>query len=112
MKVMSRGPHIGAAQTSAILAWLRQRENEMADLLAEPVALPTENTTGKNYRACTELLEIRMSEFGLDCERLAPGDSKPQPDGAPVRLQGGYGGGERAIYFHEEYDVGSLHTPR
>ena len=108
---MSRGPHIGAAQTSAILAWLRQRENEMAALLAELVAIPTENPPGKNYRACTELLEIRMSEFGLDCERLAPGDSKPQPDGAPVCLQAGYGRGERAIYFHGHYDVVPAQSP-
>jgi acetylornithine deacetylase/succinyl-diaminopimelate desuccinylase family protein len=102
---MSEGPHIGAAQTSTILAWLRQREDEMADLLAELVAIPTENPPGRNYRACGDLLEIRLRESQLDCERLAPGDSKKDPDDAPVCLQASYGRGERAIYFHGHYDV-------
>src|SRR5882762_463436 len=95
----------GTAQASAILAWLRQHEDEMAALLAELVAIPTENPPGKNYRVCADLLEIRMSEFGLDCERLAPRDSKAEADGAPVCLQASYGRGERALYFHGHYDV-------
>ncbi len=102
---------MGTAQAGAILAWLRQREDEMAALLAELVAIPTENPPGKNYRACTELLELRMSEFGLDCERRAPGDSKAEPDGAPVCLQATYGRGERAIYFHGHYDVVPAQSP-
>src|SRR5213594_3292963 len=102
---MSQEPDIETAQVGAILAWLRQREGEMAALLAELVAIPTENPPGKNYRACADLLEIRMSEFGLDCARLAPGDSKAEPDGAPVCLQASYGRGERALYFHGHYDV-------
>src|SRR5258705_9127439 len=102
---MSDGPRIGAAQTSAILAWLRQREDAMAELLAELVAIPTENPPGRNYRACADLLEIRLREFGLDCERLAPGDSNEASDDAPVCLQASYGRGETAIYFHGHYDV-------
>jgi acetylornithine deacetylase/succinyl-diaminopimelate desuccinylase family protein len=84
----------------------------MAGLLAELVAIPTENPPGKNYRACADLLEIRMREFGLDCERLAPGDSKKDPDDAPVCLLAGYGRGERAIYFHGHYDVVPAQSPR
>ena len=102
---MGQGANVGTAQAGAILAWLQQRENEMAALLAELVAIPTENPPGKNYRACTELLEIRMNEFGLDCERRAPGDSKAEPDGAPASLQPTYGRGDKAIYFHGHYDV-------
>src|SRR5882724_13322232 len=102
---MSQRPGIGAAQIDAMLAWLRQREDEMAALLAELVAIPTENPPGKNYRACADLLEIRMRESGLDCERLAPGDSKAELDGASVCLQASYGRGERALYFHGHYDV-------
>src|SRR5882724_73998 len=102
---MNRGAHIGAAQAGAVLAWLRQREDEMAALLADFVAIPTENPPGKNYRACADLLEIRLRESGLDCERLAPGDSKAEPDGAPVCLQASCGRGERALYFHGHYDV-------
>src|SRR6266481_809542 len=102
---MTKRADKGTAQASAILAWLRQHEDEMAALLAELVAIPTENPPGKNYRVCADLLEIRMSEFGLDCERRAPGDSKAKPDGAPVCLQASYGRGERALYFHGHYDV-------
>jgi acetylornithine deacetylase/succinyl-diaminopimelate desuccinylase-like protein len=46
-----------------------------------------------------------MSEFGLDCERLAPFDSNKNPDDAPACLQASYGRGERALYFHGHYDV-------
>jgi len=77
----------------------------MAELLAELVAIPTENPPGRNYRACADLLEIRLREFGLDCERLAPGDSNEASDDAPVCLQASYGRGETAIYFHGHYDV-------
>ena len=109
---MSQEPDIETAQAGAILVWLPQREDEMAALLAELVAIPTENPPGKNYRACANLLEIRMSEFGLDCERLAPGDSKAEPDGAPVCLQASCGRGERALYFHGHYDVVPAQSPR
>jgi succinyl-diaminopimelate desuccinylase len=109
---MSAQPNSRAVQASAILAWLGGHEDEMAGLLAELVAIPTENPPGKNYRACADLLEIRMREFELDCERLAPGDSKKDPDDAPVCLLAGYGRGERAIYFHGHYDVVPAQSPR
>src|SRR6267142_95891 len=102
---MSQEPDIETAQASAILAWLRQHEDEMAALLAELVAIPTENPPGKNYRACADLLEIRLRESGLNCERLAPEDSKKDPDDAPICLLASYGRGERALYFHGHYDV-------
>lgn len=109
---MSQRSGIGAAQIAAILAWLRQREDEMAVLLAELVAIPTENPPGKNYRACADLLEIRMRESGLDCERLAPEDSKKDPGDAPVCLQASYGRGERVLCFHGHYDVVPAQSPR
>src|SRR5882762_707766 len=102
---MSQKPGIGAAQIAAMLAWLCQREDQMAALLAELVAIPTENPPGKNYRTCADLLEIRLRESGLDCERLTPEDSKKHPDDAPVCLLASYGRGERALYFHGHYDV-------
>src|SRR6267378_4664104 len=108
---MSQGPGIGAVQIGAIHAWLRQREDEMAALLAELVAIPTENPPGKNYRACADLLEIRLRESGLDCERLAPEDSKRDPDDAPVCLLASYGRGERTLYFHGHYDVVPAQSP-
>src|SRR5467141_4825821 len=102
---MSQKPGLGAAQIAAMLAWLRQRGDQMAALLAELVAIPTENPPGKNYRACADLLEIRLRESGLDCERLAPEDSKKDPNDAPICLLASYGRGERALYFHGHYDV-------
>ena len=51
-------------------------KEEMATLLAELVAIPTENPPGKNYAACTELLERRLGELDLNCERWAPADAK------------------------------------
>jgi succinyl-diaminopimelate desuccinylase len=102
---MSQKPEIETTQAGAILAWLRQREDEMADLLAELVGIPTENPPGKNYRACANLLEIRLRESGLDCKRQAPEDSKKDPDDAPICLLASYGRGERALYFHGHYDV-------
>ena len=108
---MSQGPGIGAAQIAANLAWLRQREDQMAALLAELVAIPTENPPGKNYRACADLLEMRLRESGLDCKRLVPEDSKKDPDNAPVCLLASYGRGERALYFHGHYDVVPAQSP-
>jgi succinyl-diaminopimelate desuccinylase len=95
----------GASQSDAIRAWLRPRENEMAALLAELVAIPTENPRGKNYRACADLLERRLGEFGLDCERVSAAGSYREADDAPICLLGIYGRGERTLYFHGHYDV-------
>jgi succinyl-diaminopimelate desuccinylase len=108
---MKQGTEMGAPQASAILSWLRQREDEMAALLAELIIIPTENPPGKNYRACTDLLETRLREFGLDCERLRPGDSRTDTDGEPVSLQASYGHGKKAIYFHGHYDVVPAQSP-
>src|SRR6266446_7359570 len=108
---MHQGAHLGTGQAGAILAWLRQREDKMAALLAELVAIPTENPPGKNYRACADLLEIRLRESGLDCARLAPEDSKKDPDDAPICLLASYGRGERALYFHGHYDVVPAQSP-
>ena len=52
------------------MEWLRQREEEMAALLSELVAIPTENPPGKNYRACADFIEKTLQRVGLECERL------------------------------------------
>jgi succinyl-diaminopimelate desuccinylase len=94
-----------AAQTDAILSWLRQREDEMADLLAKLVAMPTENPPGKNYRVCADFLESRLRQSGLDCERLSPAGPRKGGDDASVCLLASYGRGERALHFRGHYDV-------
>ncbi len=94
-----------------LLAWLQQREDEMAALLAELVAIPTENPPGKNYRACADLLENRLKQVGLDCERIAAPNQKNDGGEAPVSLLAGYGRGERVLYFHGHYDVVPAQSP-
>jgi succinyl-diaminopimelate desuccinylase len=99
------------AQSGAILSWLRQREDEMAAVAADLVAIPTENPPGENYRACVDLLEIHLRQVGLDCKRLGPGVSKDDAEDSPESLLATHGSGERALYFHGHYDVVPAQTP-
>jgi succinyl-diaminopimelate desuccinylase len=94
-----------AARTGPVFDWLRVHEDEMAALLTELVAIPTENPPGRNYRACADLLEKRLRECGLECERLEAGESKDARGGGPVCLIANHGRGERVFYFHGHYDV-------
>ena len=94
-----------ARQVGPLMAWLQDHEDEMAALLAELVAVPTENPPGKNYGACVDLLENRLLAAGLECERVEAksptnGDAEPL-----VSLLAGYGRGARTLYFHGHYDV-------
>lgn len=96
-------------QADALLNWLRQREDEMAALLPELVAIPTENPPGNNCRPCADFLEKQLREHGLECQRLQPGErslsSGRDADQIPVSLLAGYGHGHRTLYFHGHYDV-------
>jgi succinyl-diaminopimelate desuccinylase len=102
---MSKRVRNGGAKTSTLLEWLRQREEEMAALLAELVAIPTENPPGRDYRACVDLLENRLRGVGLECERIAAPNERGDGAEALVSLLAGYGRGERTLYFHGHYDV-------
>jgi succinyl-diaminopimelate desuccinylase len=100
------GPAKGAAaRTDAILSWLQKREEEMAALLAELVAIPTENPPGKKYRVCADFLEKRLREAGLECERFETEAWRGLDDDTPVCLIASHGRGERVFYFHGHYDV-------
>ena len=100
------GPAKGAAaQKDAILAWLQKREEEMGALLAELVAIPTENPPGRNYRACADFLEKRLRVAGLECERLEVGAPDKLGGDGRACLIASYGQGERVLYFHGHYDV-------
>ena len=83
----------------------------MAALLAELVAIPTENPPGKNYRACADLLQQRLQQFGLECERIVPASARYQCEESPASLIATYGGGERTLYFHGHYDVVPAQSP-
>jgi acetylornithine deacetylase/succinyl-diaminopimelate desuccinylase family protein len=88
-----------------LLDWLGQREDEMAALLAELVAVPTENPPGNNYRECAALLEQRLKGFDLQCERVNVSVAKGEDDDSAACLSASYGTGERTVYFHGHYDV-------
>jgi succinyl-diaminopimelate desuccinylase len=102
---MSKPPDSRTEQADSILSWLKEREDEMAAMLAELVAIPTENPPGKNYGLCAELLERQMCETGLKCERFSPAGLIEARRDAPVCLIGSYGQGDRSLYFHGHYDV-------
>jgi acetylornithine deacetylase/succinyl-diaminopimelate desuccinylase family protein len=104
------GPTTDFASRERLLAWLNGRENEMADLLAELVAIPTENPPGRNYKSCVDLLEKRLREAGLSCERHefpapAANATATADAGHAVNLLASYGRGERTLHFHGHYDV-------
>jgi succinyl-diaminopimelate desuccinylase len=102
---MSEASHGIAKDAGPLLSWLREREDEMASLLAELVAIPTENPPGKNYAPCVDLLEKRLTECGLECERVEA-RNRDNKHGEPlVSLIAGYGEGNRILYFHGHYDV-------
>src|ERR1700757_222633 len=98
-------------QSAAILSWLERREDEMAALLAELIAIPTENPPGKHYRPCVDLLETHLLKLGLDCERLRPSVSIQDAQYSPESLLATHGAGERTFYFHGHYDVVPAQTP-
>ena len=93
------------AKGSLSMEWLRQREEEMTALLAELVAIPTENPPARNYRVCADFLEKRLRQYGLECERLEADGAKEGTDDGPVCLIASHGQGERVLYFHGHYDV-------
>ena len=93
------------AKGSLPMEWLRQREEEMTALLAELVAIPTENPLARNYRVCADFLEKRLRQYGLECERLEADGAKEGTDDGPVCLIASHGQGERVLYFHGHYDV-------
>ena len=96
---------IDSTRAAAILLWLREQKEEMAALLADFIAIPTENPPGNNYRACTDMLEQRLRQLGLNCKRIAPAGLQDEPEEAPASLMAIYGSGEKTLYFHGHYDV-------
>jgi len=88
-----------------LLAWLRHREDEMASLLAELVAVPTENPPGQNYPEFVALFEKRLRQLGLACERIPGNGNEQKNEEVAPSLYASFGQGDRALYFHGHYDV-------
>ena len=83
----------------------------MAYLLSELIAIPTENPPGRNYRACVDLLERRLTQAGLSCQCLTADQASEQADYAPECLLATYGTGKPLLYFHGHYDVVPAQSP-
>lgn len=77
----------------------------MARVIAELVAIASENPPGKNYRAVATLLEKYIRRFGFDFERLQPKSKTKKLKESPACLLAEYRRGERTLYFHGHYDV-------
>lgn len=88
-----------------LLRWLREREDEMAALLSDLVAVPTENPPGRHYEEFAELFESRAAKLDLRCERLEPASKGGATNDRPACLSVSHGQGERTFYFHGHYDV-------
>jgi len=100
--------------TERLRAWLEPREDEMAALLAELVSVPTENPPGRNYRICADLLEKKLCQASLTCERHEFPASPARADASDetaVSLMASFGSGTRTLYFHGHYDVVPAQSP-
>src|SRR5229473_7375052 len=97
-----------------LLSWLEPREDEMAALLAELVRVRTENPPGRNYRICADLLEKKLRQAGLMCERhelpVSPARADTSDETA-VSLMASFGNGTRTLYFHGHNDVVPAQSP-
>jgi succinyl-diaminopimelate desuccinylase len=92
-------------QSGAILSWLEQREDEIAALLADLVAIPTENPPATHYRPCVDFLETHLREISLGCQRLESNVSRDGAERSPEILLATHGSGQPTLYFHGHYDV-------
>ena len=88
-----------------LLEWLVSREDEMAGLLAQLVAIPSVNPPGQRYSECAELLTQKLEEFGFDCEQIRVPPEELMGAEPRTALFATRGTGRRALYFHGHYDV-------
>src|SRR5437763_15588904 len=96
-----------AHQTKAVerlLSWLQQREDQMAALLADLIAIPTENPPGRQYREFVEVLEKQTERLGLAFRRLEPPSRPGAGDDVPECLSASHGQGA-PFCFRGHYDV-------
>jgi succinyl-diaminopimelate desuccinylase len=102
---MSPGKDEKARLASKILRWMPAHEEEMARVLAELVAIASENPPGKNYQAVVTILEKYIRRFGFDFERLGPKSKAKNVKDRPACVLAEYGRGDKTLYFHGHYDV-------
>ena len=96
--------HAGQVQ-----AWLERRGDEMAALLEELVAIPTENPPGRELDRCGRVLLDAMRRLGFSPELIEVGPSRKLEGPCVVRCSAGEG--PRTIYFHGHFDVVPAQDP-
>src|SRR5581483_8977874 len=79
--------------------------DEMTRVLADLVAIPSENPPGDAYDACVERLESAARALDLRPERIAIGG---EPDRTALAVS--IGDGTPTLYFHGHYDVVPAYT--
>jgi acetylornithine deacetylase/succinyl-diaminopimelate desuccinylase-like protein len=86
-----------------VTAWLEPRADEMAAVLAELVAIDTENPPGRQLGVCGRALNTVMTQlrFAPELTGIAPTAELEEP----CLLRGSAGDGGSTIYFHGHFDV-------
>jgi len=92
-------------RAALILKWVRAQEEEMARLLADLVAIPSENPPGKDYGAVVKVLEKHIRKLGFGLTRFRPKSKAKNSKENPACLLAEYDRGEGTLYFHGHYDV-------
>jgi len=102
---MTATPRADSTRADRLIAWLCKRQDEMAELTSALVAIPTENPPGNKYGSCADLLEKRIREFGLNCDRIPVPKKTQNAEDAPAILLATFGHRESTLYFSGHYDV-------
>lgn len=96
-----------------ILERLDSHGEDILQLTEALVSVPTENPPGRAYRECVEVIRQALDRTHLESTLLeipahgGPGEGlEGMPESHPrYCVVGGYGRGERVLYFHGHYDV-------
>jgi len=96
-----------------ILDSIAAGRDEILEFLSALVAVPTENPPGRAYRECADFIQDKLAEMGLEVSVVEVPDASAA--GVPAEhsavsyprfcVLGGYGAGDRILYFHGHYDV-------
>jgi acetylornithine deacetylase/succinyl-diaminopimelate desuccinylase-like protein len=89
--------------------WLTDRADEMAALLADLVAIRTENPPGRNLGQCGRVLRDAMYRLGFSADLIALPPTGELDE--PCVVRGQVGEGARIIYFHGHFDVVPAQDP-
>jgi succinyl-diaminopimelate desuccinylase len=91
------------AAMDPLAAWIESRADEMAGLLADLVAVDTENPPGRGLGACAAVLRDALDDLGLSPHVIAVPPAGELEDPCVVRAVAG--DGPRTVYFHGHFDV-------